>query len=164
MHGESISCGTDLITMLAIKPRALEMLGFYVVSHIGCLFRRIFTQHAMPQTIRTPFHVLWKHTIHFYKLKIPLLWLINCDQQIWADCLCFLKKCIERAFLVGQTLEQSSQGKPAPWKCFDSMWFLTWDVFLDEKSHIRQCQFPSSLFSIFKEITASNSKKVIKDD
>lgn len=58
MHVKSISCGTDLIAMWAIKPRALEMLGFYVVSHIGCLFRRIFTQPAMPQPILTSFHVL----------------------------------------------------------------------------------------------------------
>ena len=58
MYAKSNFREIDLIAQRAIKPRASEMLGLYVVSHTNVLILRKITKHAMTQNFLTSSHVL----------------------------------------------------------------------------------------------------------
>jgi hypothetical protein len=60
-----------------------------------------------------------------------------------------------RAFLVGQTVEQSGHINPALSICFASTWFLTTEHLLELKGHWRQCQIPISSLCMFLVIKSS---------
>lgn len=126
------------------------MLGLHMVLHIGPLQRIKITMLTVPMSSNFMFiDVCRNELVQTYKL---MSWVIS-------KFLCFLKVCICNAFLVGQTVKQLEHWNPLECMCLDSTWFLTEDLFWDEKLQCWQIHtLALSSRHIFSEITRSKPK------
>jgi len=155
---QGISRRAKLFTILTVKSRSRQMLGFNMILTSCVVFRYIITVSASETSIRSTDHLLLyctikgckciticyqssvvlKDSINFIKIKDMIqkysCWLLTS--------LCFLNSCIFKAFLVLHTAPQTPQVTPSVDICLDSTWFFTFVFLFEESSQCAQWYMP----------------------